>query len=144
MNQITISGNLTRDPERFATHNGETVAKFTVAVNEGDSALFLNCVAFKKLADNCLQYIGKGSKVLVSGRLTIDEYETGDKKLSRPEVIAYSVEFLNRRDEVKNDDSDMPFPGLPPREQEKRSISEVLGKAETKEEKVDPNDDLPF
>jgi single-strand DNA-binding protein len=141
MNQITISGNLTRDPERFATHNGETVAKFTVAVNEGDSTLFLNCVAFKKLADNCLQYIGKGSKVLVSGRLTIDEYETDNKKLSRPEVIAYSVEFLNRREEVESD-KDLPFPVLPPREQEKKGIAGALGKKQ--EAEVDPNDDLPF
>lgn len=144
MNQITISGNLTRDPERFATHNGEAVAKFTVAVNDGDTALFLNCVAFKKLADNCLQYIGKGSKVLVSGKLTIDEYETDNKKLLRPEVIAYSVEFLNRRDEVKNDDNDMPFPGLTPKEQKLKSITEVLGKTETKEAEVDLFDDLPF
>ena len=140
MNQITISGNLTRDPERFATHNGETVAKFTVAVNEGDSTLFLNCVAFKKLADNCLQYIGKGSKVLVSGRLTIDEYETDNKKLSRPEVIAYSVEFLNRREEVESD-KDLPFPVLPPRAR-KKGIAGALGKKQ--EAEVDPNDDLPF
>jgi len=133
MNQITISGNLTRDPERYATHKGETVAKFTVAVNEGDSTLFLNCVAFKKLADNCLQYIGKGSKVLVSGRLTIDEYETDNKKLSRPEVIAYSVEFLNRREEVESD-KDLPFPDLP--------FPGLLGKKQ--EAEVDPNDDLPF
>jgi single-strand DNA-binding protein len=135
MNQITISGNLTRDPERFATHNGETVAKFTVAVNEGDSALFLNCVAFKKLADNCLQYIGKGSKVLVSGRLALNEYEKDDKRYKTPEIIAFQVEFLSPK---QSEENDMPFPEVAERKRTaptvKDSVNAIAG--------ID--DDLPF
>lgn len=135
MNQITISGNLTRDPERFATHNGETVAKFTVAVNEGDSALFLNCVAFKKLADNCLQYIAKGSKVLVNGRLTIDEYETENKLYKTPEIIAFQVEFLSPK---QSEENDMPFPEVAGRKRTAPTVKDAVNAI------AGIYDDLPF
>jgi single-strand DNA-binding protein len=141
MNQITISGNLTRDPEIRFTSQNEPVTNFTVAVNENDKTIFLNCVAFKKLAENCGKYLAKGSKVLVNGRLSINEYETDDKHYKTPEIIAFQVEFLNRREEVESD-KDLPFPGLPPREQEKKGIAGALGKKQ--EAEVDPNDDLPF
>jgi single-strand DNA-binding protein len=141
VNQITISGNLTRDPEIRFTSQNEPVTNFTVAVNENDKTIFLNCVAFKKLAENCGKYLAKGSKVLVNGRLSINEYETDDKHYKTPEIIAFQVEFLNRREEVESD-KDLPFPGLPPREQEKKGIAGALGKKQ--EAEVDPNDDLPF
>jgi len=123
MNQITISGNLTRDPEIRFTSTNEPVTNFTVAVNENDKTIFLNCVAFKKLAENCGKYLNKGSKVLVSGRLALNEYEKDDKHYKTPEIIAFQVEFLSPK---QAEDNGLPFP-------------------EVEQKKAKPqDDDLPF
>jgi single-strand DNA-binding protein len=99
------------------------VTNFTVAVNENDKAIFLNCVAFKKLAENCGKYLNKGSKVLVSGRLALNEYEKDDKHYKTPEIIAFQVEFLSPK---QAEDNGLPFP-------------------EVEQKKAKPqDDDLPF
>jgi single-strand DNA-binding protein len=93
-------GRLTRDPEQRTTTSGKTIASFSIAVDRGgqdDSADFFEVTAWEKLGDLVVQYLGKGRRVLVQGRLRQDSWddkETG-KKRSRVEVTATDVTFLD-------------------------------------------------
>ena len=103
LNNIVLIGRLTRDPElRYTTSNGTAVATFTLAVNRrfkgdgGQEADFVPVVVWRKQAENCAQYIGKGSLVAVEGRLQIRPYEDKEgKRRTIAEVVANSVQFLD-------------------------------------------------
>lgn len=100
INQVILMGRLTRDPEQRTTATGKTIASFSIAVDRGgqeDAADFFNVTAWEKLGDLVMQYLAKGRRVLVQGRLrqdTWDDKETG-KKQSRIEVVATDVTFLD-------------------------------------------------
>jgi len=100
INQVILMGRLTRDPEQRTTTTGKTIASFSIAVDRGgqeDAADFFNVTAWEKLGDLVMQYVTKGRRVLVQGRLrqdTWDDKETG-KKQSRIEVVATDVTFLD-------------------------------------------------
>lgn len=100
INQVTLMGRLTRDPEQRTTSTGKTIASFTLAVDRGgqdDGADFFDVTAWEKLAELVVKYLGKGRRVLVQGRLRQDSWddkETG-KKRSRIEVVATDVTFLD-------------------------------------------------
>lgn len=95
-----LMGRLTRDPEVRVTQSGKNVATFSIAVDRygaDEQADFFNITAWEKLADLVSQYLHKGSRVLVQGRLrqdTWDDKETG-KKRSRVEVTAFDVTFMD-------------------------------------------------
>jgi single-strand DNA-binding protein len=108
VNYITVVGNLTRDPELRFTPNGTPVVSFGVAVNKRyqdknsgewlNSADFFNIVAWFKLAENCAESLGKGDRVLISGRLSQESWEDkeGQKRTSIrivANVVAPSLEF---------------------------------------------------
>lgn len=79
LNSCNFIGNLGKDVEIRATQSGKSVANFSIAVSDGykdkqtgeqvDQTEWVRCVAFDKLADICGQYLQKGSKVFVSGRM---------------------------------------------------------------------------
>ncbi|HEY8992669.1 MAG TPA: single-stranded DNA-binding protein [Candidatus Microsaccharimonas sp.] len=100
INQVVLMGRLTRDPEQRTTTTGKTIASFSIAVDRGgqdDQADFFEVTAWEKLGDLVIQYLGKGRRVLVQGRLRQDSWddkETG-KKRSRVEVTATDVTFLD-------------------------------------------------
>jgi len=100
INQVILMGRLTRDPEQRTTTTGKTIASFSIAVDRGgqdDAADFFEVTAWEKLGDLVIQYLGKGRRVLVQGRLRQDSWddkETG-KKRSRVEVTATDVTFLD-------------------------------------------------
>jgi single-strand DNA-binding protein len=100
INQVILMGRLTRDPEQRTTTGGKTIASFSIAVDRGgesDAADFFEITAWEKLGDLVIQYLGKGRRVLVQGRLRQDSWddkETG-KKRSRVEVTATDVTFLD-------------------------------------------------
>jgi len=106
LNRAMIIGNLTRDPEVRTTPSGQTVANFGVATNHAwtDSAgqkqektEFHNIVAWSKLADICGQFLGKGRKVYVEGRLQTREWEGQDGvKRYRTEIVADNMIMLDR------------------------------------------------
>jgi len=79
MNEVIIVGRLTRDPEVRYTQSGKAVASFNVAVESGfgenKRADFIPVVVWDKLAEICGNNISKGRKVLVEGRLQINNYE---------------------------------------------------------------------
>ncbi len=100
INQVILMGRLTRDPEQRTTTTGKTIANFSIAVDRGgqdDSADFFDVTAWEKLGELVIQYLAKGRRVLVQGRLRQDSWddkETG-KKRSRVEVVATDVTFLD-------------------------------------------------
>jgi single-strand DNA-binding protein len=95
-NKVILVGNLTRDPETKTS--SVQVCNFTLAVNENKETLFIDIVAFDKLADTCGQYLNKGKKVLVEGRLKMNEWTGKDgSKKSKIEVVASKVVFLSPR-----------------------------------------------
>ncbi|MBN1585770.1 single-stranded DNA-binding protein [Candidatus Uhrbacteria bacterium] len=106
LNRAMIIGNLTRDPEVRNTASGQSVANFGVATNHTwtDSAgqkqektEFHNIVAWGKLAEICGQFLAKGRKVFVEGRLQTREWEGQDGvKRYRTEIVAENMIMLDR------------------------------------------------
>lgn len=100
INQVILMGRLTRDPEQRTTTSGKTVVSFSLAVDrvgQDDQADFFDVTAWEKLGELVVQYLSKGRRVLVQGRLRQDSWddkETG-KKRSRVEVTATDVTFLD-------------------------------------------------
>jgi single-strand DNA-binding protein len=101
-NSITISGNITREPEMRYTPSGVSKVNFGVAVNRSwrnqqtqeweEQTSFFNVVAWRQLAENISASLGKGSRVVVSGRLEQRSWETeqGEKR-SIVEIVADDV-----------------------------------------------------
>ncbi len=100
INQVILMGRLTRDPEQRTTTTGKNIASFSIAVDragQDDSADFFDVTAWEKLGDLVMQYLAKGRRVLVQGRLRQDSWddkETG-KRRTRVEVVATDVTFLD-------------------------------------------------
>lgn len=105
MNSVTLTGNLTRDVEVRYTAGGTAVTDITVAVNDRkkvgdqwqDVATFVDVTLWGKTAENAGQYLSKGKKVGIVGKLAQDQWEdkqTGAKR-SKLKVIADTVEFLS-------------------------------------------------
>jgi single-strand DNA-binding protein len=106
LNRAMIIGNLTRDPETRTTPNGATVSSFGVATTSSwkdaagtrqERVEYHNIVAWGKLAEICQQYLGKGRKVYVEGRLQTREWEGKDgAKRTRTEIVADNMIMLDR------------------------------------------------
>ncbi len=106
LNRATIIGNLTRDPEVRTTPNGKSVASFGVATNyswtdaagqKQEKVEFHNMVAWGKLAEICGQYLAKGRKVYIEGRLQTREWEGQDgHKRNRTEIMVENMIMLDR------------------------------------------------
>ena len=102
LNRVVLVGRLTKDPELRYTPNGVAVAQFTLAVNrtfsnqQGDrEADFINCVVWRRAAENVANFLKKGSLAGVDGRLQTRNYEGQDgRKVYITEVVADSVQFL--------------------------------------------------
>lgn len=106
LNKAMIIGNLTRDPEVRTTGNGANVTSFSVATSyvwtdqsgqKQEKVEFHNIVAWRKLADVCAQYLKKGSKVYIEGRLQTKDWtgQDGVKKY-RTEIMAENMIMLDR------------------------------------------------
>lgn len=101
LNRVILIGRLTRDPELRYIPNGTAVATFTLAVNRKfnrEEADFIPTVAWRGLAENCANYLNKGSLCAVEGRLQVRSYvnQEGDKRWVT-EVVADDVRFLDKR-----------------------------------------------
>jgi single-strand DNA-binding protein len=121
LNKVILTGNLGKDVETIVTGNGNTIAKFSIAVSNTkkdgtDDVLWMNCTAWNALAEVCEKYLHKGSKVLVEGRLqssSWDDAETGVKKY-KTELIVENMLMLDSKGagtaaEVTADEELMPF-----------------------------------
>ena len=105
MNKAIIIGRLTRDPEMRTTTSGINSTTFTVAVSRNYTSAngeretdFINCVAWRKQAENIAKYCTKGSQVAVEGRIQTRSYDAQDgTKRYVTEIIADNVTFLGGR-----------------------------------------------
>ena len=99
MNQSNIIGRLGADPELKYTPNGKAVARMSVAVNDGfgenQRTYWFPVICWNGLAETVSQYLHKGSKAAVSGRLTTRSYEKDGTAVTVTEIIANSVDFLD-------------------------------------------------
>jgi single-strand DNA-binding protein len=103
-NQAIVMGNLTRDPELRSTPGGQQVASFAVATNRSwmdasgerkEAVEYHEIVAWGKLGELAAQYLSKGRKVMVVGRLQTQSWEKDGVKRSRTEIVANDVNFLD-------------------------------------------------
>lgn len=100
INQVILMGRLTRDPEMRTTTTGKSIASFSLAVDrfgQDDQADFFDITAWEKLGELASQYLSKGRRCLVQGRLRQDSWddkETG-KKRSKVEIVATDITFLD-------------------------------------------------
>ncbi|EGK6809370.1 single-stranded DNA-binding protein [Listeria innocua] len=105
MNRVVLVGRLTKDPDLRYTPAGAAVATFTLAVNrpfknaQGEQeADFIQCVVWRKPAENVANFLKKGSMAGVDGRIQTRNYEDNDgKRVFVTEVVAESVQFLDSK-----------------------------------------------
>jgi len=104
INQVILMGNLTRDPELRTTPGGQSVCSFSLAVNRSwqgqdgqtqDAVDYFDVTAWGKLGELVNQYLSKGRKCLVMGRLSQRSWEQDGQKRSKVEVVASDVTFLD-------------------------------------------------
>ena len=106
LNRVFLMGNLTRDPEMRHIPSGTAVSDLGLAVSETyqnkagekvETVCFADIVVWGKTAENCHEYLHKGSPVMIEGKLQFDQWktETGEKR-SRLKVRADRVQFLGR------------------------------------------------
>lgn len=106
LNRAMLIGNLTRDPELRKTTNGQSVATFSIATNRSfttqtgerkEQADYHNIVAWGRLGEICAQYLTKGKKIYVDGRIQNREWEGQDgQKRYRTEIVVENMIMLDK------------------------------------------------
>lgn len=145
MNRIILLGRLVRDPEVRVTTTQKTVCTFTLAVDRPfvgkdgkKEADFIPIQTWNKTAEVCGNYLGKGQRLLVEGRLQIRSYDGKDgKKHYMTEVIADRIEFIERRG------SGSPSNGQQSQEPAKQGF-EAMGQDVTNEPGFQFDEEVPF
>lgn len=152
LNRVQLIGNLTRDPELRYTPNGTAVCSFGIATNRNwttdagekkDEAEFHNIVSWNKLAELCSQFLVKGSKVFVEGRLATRSWQAQDgTQKSKTEIVISDMILLDgKRPAVSGEE--------PVQEEESQEPKEQKESKEGKEDQEAPSeevapDDIPF
>lgn len=113
-NQVIMMGNLTRDPEMRTIPSGQTVTNFSLALNRSfkgadgewqEATDYIDVVAWGPLGERVSQYLHRGSRCLVVGRLQSRAWEQDGQKRSKVEVNAQDVTFLDGRSSGEGDHS---------------------------------------
>lgn len=140
LNKAMVIGNLTRDPELKSTPSGQNVASFSVATNmtwtdnsgqQQKKTEFHNIVAWRKLADICGQYLKKGSKVYIEGRLQTSEWTGQDStKRYRTEIVLENLIMLDRAPASGGNDSNFSQKQSTPRQQQEEELPTILADEE--------------
>ena len=113
INNVVLIGRLTRDVELHRTSQDQAVGQFTLAVNRnfknqdgGYDADFINCVIWRKLAENFASWIKKGNLVAITGHIQTRNYENQQgQRVYVTEVVAESFQLLEKRDNSANQNS---------------------------------------
>ena len=153
MNKVILIGRLTKDPELKTTGSGIATVAFSIAVqrnftnqNGEREADFINCVAWRRQAENIAKYCKKGTQVAVDGRIQVRNYDAQDgTKRYVTEVICDNVTFLGSKGGNPTNNSGYE-PSAPIPEDNQVAPTEV-GEDPFKdfgEEVVLSDDDLPF
>lgn len=106
INNVSIVGNLTRDPELHSTQSGTAVLSFGIAVNDRrknasgqweDVPNFFECVTFGNRATALSDILTKGMKVAIAGKLHYSSWEKDGQKHSKVDIIANEIELMQNR-----------------------------------------------
>ena len=127
MNHVTLMGRLTRDPELKYSQAGKAYCRFSLAVQREfnrEEADFINCLAFGKTAETIAEWLGKGRRIAIVGRIQTGSYQNSNgDTVYTTEVVADRFEFVdsaksdtsknqsysNNNDDVLDDNDDFPF-----------------------------------
>lgn len=158
MNKVILIGRLSRDPEMRTTGSGIAVTRFTVAVsrpynpqNGQPVTDFINCVAWRRQAENIAKYCSKGSQVAVEGRIQTGSYDgTDGQRHYTTDIVADNVTFLGSRNNASDSsgfsgtDYSQPMPNYSePQDMVTTDVSEDPFK-DFGDEIALSDDDLPF
>lgn len=114
INQVILMGNLTRDPELRQIPSGQSVCSFSLALNRSykdqsgewqEATDYVDVTAWAALGERVAQYLSKGRRCLVQGRLQSRSWEQDGQKRSKVEVLANDVTFLDSRGGGESGDS---------------------------------------
>lgn len=105
MNVVAIIGNVASDVELRHTANGRPVASFRIAVSRpgGEEADFFTVVAWERQAELANEYLTKGRRVAIEGRMHHSTWEAEGGKRSKVEIVAHRLDFLGSRDNAKQE-----------------------------------------
>lgn len=138
LNKCMFIGNLTANPDLRYAPSGMGICKFSIACNESylkdgkkeERVEFVRIVTFQKQAENCSNYLQKGSRVFIEGSFHTEKWEKDGQTHYSTEIKAQRVQFLDRKDGGNNqsqhqpqqrDDDDIP-PAFPSEAQDMDSI----------------------
>ena len=149
LNRVELIGNLTRDPELRYTPSGRAVCSFSIATNRSwttdtgekhDETDFHNIVAWSKLAELCSQFLTKGRKVFVEGRLTTRKYQNKEgQDVQRTEIVINDMILLDNRGAAGATEE----PGKPVATKPAAQTEEPAAEQPESSDDISP-DDIPF
>ena len=106
LNTVAISGRLGRDPELKSTNNGNSVANFSVAVDQGygeqKTTSWVRCVAWQKTAEFVSKFFQKGDMIILSGRLQGRSWEQDGVKREVLEIVAEKIDFAGEKKKTQS------------------------------------------
>jgi len=110
LNQATLLGNLTKDPELRTTPNGMSVCTFSLALNRSykvndqwtEAVDYIDVVVWNKLAEAVSGNVTKGNPILVNGRLQSRNFESQGQKRNKVEVVAQDIILLQKASELNS------------------------------------------
>ena len=152
-NKVILVGNLTRDVNLSYSGSGLAIAKFAVATNRTykdnmtgqnkNETMFIDITTFGRSAEVANQYLRRGSKVLIEGRLVLNQWVGSDgTKRSKHEIVAEQIKFLDSKNDTSGFDNSYQTPSNPPVKQQMNQKEEI------KEIQIDDNnineDEVPF
>lgn len=134
LNDIKITGRLTKNVELRYSSAGLAIVTMSVAVNglKDGEVSFFNVVVFGKVAENCETYLAKGSKVLVSGKMKQESYDKDGEKKTVWKLIGNSVMFLDSKKDSNK------------KEKPEKKDGKDKGYKKLNEMSDDIDDDLPY
>ncbi|MEI7758700.1 MAG: single-stranded DNA-binding protein [bacterium] len=150
INQVMLMGNLTRDPELRQIPSGQSVCSFSLALNRSykdasgewkEATDYIDVVAWANLGERVAQYVTKGRRVLVQGKLQSRSWEQDGAKRSKVEVLASDVTFLDSRGGPEAEPRDNDSQGAPASKKPAKEESVVID--DIGDEPINL-DDIPF
>lgn len=117
MNKVILIGRLTKNPEIKTTQQGFTIARYSLAVTrkfkqQSDTNVdFINCVAFGKIAEIATQYLDKGIKIAIVGRIQVRSWndQNGQKQWSTDVVVEEQYFMENKKQTTEQQEQDTGF-----------------------------------
>ena len=153
LNRVQLIGNLTRDPELRYTPSGTAVCSFSIATNRAwttdtgekhEEAEFHRIVAWNKLAELCSQFLTKGRKVFLEGRLSTRSYNAQDGTAkSVTEIVISDMILLDSRRQESSQDVDQEEEKIEKKKTAPKKEKEEKEEESSGEEQIAP-DDIPF